>query len=135
MDIERSRSSRKAATEAEGEEAENDEDLTDGSKAETPQPLEEETESEAEKERLATPSDDDDNSNQGEEQEGRPKRPNLAKSAEAPAPPRRDLPFLRRNKNIAGTEAESEKQDPQVRGREEIDADEATGGETDDDEL
>lgn len=93
------------------EDARPDEDDLDG--RETPQPLEEETESEAEEARM-------------EEESSAPKgnestRPQLAKPADAP--PRRDLPFLKR-----GAASSTKVTEPSG-------ADDEEGGETDDDEL
>lgn len=133
MDIDKPKpnpSRRKAAAakppveEDEEEEEEEEEEVDEDERPETPQPLEEETESEAEEERMASPEDKD----KEEEQLQKSNRPNLTRAADPP-PPRRDLPFLRRGKGADTAKKEAEKVPEQD------EADEATGGETDDDEL
>ncbi|PCH07673.1 Hypothetical protein PENO1_011530 [Penicillium occitanis (nom. inval.)] len=109
----------------EDEEEEEEEEVDEDERPETPQPLEEETESEAEEERMASPEDKD----KEEEQFQKSNRPNLTRAADPPPPPRRDLPFLRRGKGADTAKKEAEKVPEQD------EADEATGGETDDDEL
>lgn len=110
----------------EEEEEEEEEEADEDERLETPQPLEEETESEAEEERMASPED------KGKEEEQLQKsiRPNLTRAADPPPPPRRDLPFLRRDNKGADTAKKEVEKMP-----EQDEADEATGGETDDDEL
>ncbi|EEA22990.1 hypothetical protein TMatcc_001858 [Talaromyces marneffei ATCC 18224] len=122
MDIDKPTPSRRgvAAAKAQAEEEEEEEGVEEDERPETPQPLEEETESEAEEERMASPPD---------EQPQKSSRPNLTRAADPPPPPRRDLPFLRRGKGADTAKRETEK----VRKPDETG--EATGGETDDDEL
>ena len=129
MDIDKPKSkpSRRGAAAAKPpvEEEEEEEEVDEDERPETPQPLEEETESEAEEERMASPEDKD----KEEEQLQKSNRPNLTRAADPPPPPRRDLPFLRRGKGADTAKKEAEKVPEQD------EAGEATGGETDDDEL
>lgn len=128
MDIDKPKPSRKGAAAAKTqpeEEEEEEEEVDEDERPETPQPLEEETESEAEEEMMASPEEKD----KEEAQPQKSNRPNLARAADPPPPPRRDLPFLRRGKGADTAKKEAEKVPEQG------EADEATEGETDDDEL
>lgn len=122
--------------EEEDKEEENDEDLGTETPPETPQPLEEETESEIEEERQASSSSPPPAAPTRSSDERQPEksdRPDLAKAAEVLPPPRRDLPFARRDK-ASDQRSKTEAKKPVAQDAE-ADAGEATGGETDDDEL
>lgn len=122
MDVSKPRPSRRGAAAAKSQLEEDEEEEEEDERSETPQPLEEETESQSEEEMMKSPP----------KEEAEPQklnRPNLTKAADPPPPPRRDLPFLRRDKGADTSKKAVEK----VPERDEVD--EATGGETDDDEL